>query len=158
MDDSKVIVGVSPSLAGLEALRFAIAEARRREVPLWAVRAWMLDAGPRARNVWQWEATLSAEGRVLVEETFRLAVGQRPDDLDIAVRSPGGNAAAVLRGCVTCPSDLIVVGASRYKWLPGGVGRGVVKGAICPVVVVPRPEMARMAGTSGTRIAKELMR
>lgn len=157
MDDSKVIVGISPSLAGLEALRFAVAEARRREVPLWAVRAWMLDAGPRARNVWQWEATLSAEGRVLVEETFRLAVGHRPDDLDIAVRSPGGNAAAVLKSCA-CPSDLLVVGSSRYKWLPGGVARGVVKGAVCPVVVVPRPEMASLAGTSGTRLVRELMR
>jgi hypothetical protein len=34
----KVVVGISPSLSGLEALRFAIAEARRRQVPLAAVR------------------------------------------------------------------------------------------------------------------------
>jgi nucleotide-binding universal stress UspA family protein len=139
-------------------VRFAIAEARRRDVPLWAVRAWMLDAGPRARNVGQWEAALSAEGRILIEDTFRLAVGQRPDDLDIAVRSPGGNAAAVLNGYATGPGDLIVVGASRHKWLPGGVARGVVRGSICPVVVVPRPEMAKIAGTSGNQIVRELMR
>jgi nucleotide-binding universal stress UspA family protein len=157
VDDSKVIVGISPSLAGLEALRFAIAEARRREVPLLAVRTWMLDAGPRARNVWQWEATLSTEGRILIEETFRLAAGHRPDDVDIVVRSPGGNAAAVLKACATSQSDVIIVGASRYKWLPGGVGRGCIKGAGCPVIVVPRPEMARIAGTSGNRIVRELM-
>jgi nucleotide-binding universal stress UspA family protein len=155
VDDSKVIVGISPSLAGLEALRFGIAEARRRDVPLWAVRTWMLDAGPRARNVWQWEATLSAEGRILVDEVFRIAVGQRPDDVDIVVRSPGGNAAAVLKGYATNPADLIIVGASRFRWLPGGVGRGCVRGAICPVAVVPRPEMARLAGTSGNRIVRE---
>ena len=64
----------------------------------------------------------------------------------------------MLNGCVAGPGDLIVVGASRYRWLPGGVARGVVRDATCPVVVVPRPEMARIAGTSGKHIARELMR
>jgi hypothetical protein len=43
--DARVVVGVSQSLTGLQALRYGVAEARRRQVPLHAVRAWRLDMG-----------------------------------------------------------------------------------------------------------------
>jgi hypothetical protein len=44
--EGRVVVGVSRSLAGLQALRYAVAEARRRVAPLVAVRAWYLNGGP----------------------------------------------------------------------------------------------------------------
>ena len=39
-DTARVVVGVDNTLAGLQALRRAVAEARAREVPLHALRAW----------------------------------------------------------------------------------------------------------------------
>ncbi|MFF5082823.1 universal stress protein [Actinoplanes sp. NPDC000266] len=152
MSDSKVILGVSSSLAGLEAARFAVRQARQRSVPLLAVRAWMLNTGPRSRPSLEWERALAAEARRRVEETFELALATTPAVLDVMVRVPSGSAAAALRHYVTDPDDLIVVGAPSSRWWGGSTVRRCARTAPCPVIVVPPPALARIPSR---RLAQE---
>ncbi|WP_369077114.1 universal stress protein [Paractinoplanes maris] len=70
----KVVVGISSSLAGLEALRFAIAEARRRQATLMAVRAWSCNNSGRARSLWEWERTARAGGSKVTRRMLREAI------------------------------------------------------------------------------------
>jgi nucleotide-binding universal stress UspA family protein len=157
-DRAKVIVGISPSLSGLEALRFAIAEARRSRVPLVAVRAWFFPTGVRARPTWEWERELAAEARRCITAAFQTAVGDVPDDIDVVARTPSGRVDTVLKDGVTSPQDLIVIGAAARWWASSGVVRGCVRAAGCPVVVVPPPELARAVGggrLSARRMARE---
>ena len=149
-------MGISPSLPGLEALRFAIAEARRRQVPLAAVRVWSFNAGVRSRPGWEWERALADEARRSISEAFRTAVGEVPPDLDIFQRVAPGQVAVVLKSCVSSPGDRLVIGAARRRWLSGRVVHGCAPGAGCPVVVVPRPELARAAG--GRLAARRMLR
>ncbi|MEV4343221.1 universal stress protein [Actinoplanes sp. NPDC049596] len=148
MSDSKVILGVSCSLPGLEALRFAVRQARRRDVPLLAVRAWMLNTGPRSQPSLEWERALAAEARRRVDEAFREALGTTPAEFGAMVRVPSGSAAAALRHYVTGPDDLIVLGAATSRWWGGGTVRRCVRAAACPVIVVPPPALARLTGTT----------
>lgn len=153
----KVVVGISSSLSGLEALRFGIAEARRRRVPLVAVRVWQLYTGGRARPTWEFERAVAAEARRCISEAFRTAVGEVPRDLDVVVRAPTGRIDTVLKDHITGPADLLVIGAARRSWLSGATVRGCARGAGCPVVVVPPPELARAVGgrMSARRMARE---
>ncbi|XVU27685.1 universal stress protein [Actinoplanes sp. CA-054009] len=152
MSDSKVILGVSSSLAGLEAARFAVSQARRRSVPLLAVRTWMLNTGPRSRPSLEWERALATEARRRVDETFELALGTTPADLEAMVRVPSGSPAAALRHYVTGPDDLIVIGAPASRWWGGATVRRCVRTATCPVIVVPPPALARIPAR---RLAQE---
>ncbi len=144
VNDARVIVGVSPSLSGLAALRVALAESRRRRMPLWAVRAWHIEFGPRARPSWEFERAVAADNRSLVEEAFRTAVGESPRQLGVVVRTPQGPAGVVLRDYLAGPDDLLVLGAPQSRWWGGRVLRAVTRGAVCPVIVVPPPELARV--------------
>ena len=148
MSDSKVILGISPSPAGLAALRFAVSAARDRGAVLWAVRSWVLTASPRSAQVWVWEQAVEAEARRCVILAFRDALGAVPGDVGLIVRTPPGGAGPALAGFATDADDLIVVGAPRTRWWK----RPVVRDALCPVVTVPPPALARI---SGRRLARE---
>ncbi|GIF25501.1 nucleotide-binding universal stress UspA family protein [Actinoplanes tereljensis] len=152
MTDEQVIVGVSPSLAGLAALRWALGEARRRQVPLLAVRAWQLDFGPRARPTWEFERATAEDARTLAHGAFRLA-GESADD--VVIRVPRGLAATALRDYAH-PHDLLVLGAGRSRWLGGPVVRAAVRGAPCPVIVVPPPELTLHGRRAGRRLHREV--
>src|SRR4051812_2739939 len=59
-----VIVGVAQSTAGLQALRWAVAEARRRGTELVAVRAWRFNAASQSPALYspapqQWRRTFA---------------------------------------------------------------------------------------------------
>lgn len=156
-DRGKVVVGISPSLSGLEALRFAVAEARRRRVTLAAVRVWSFNVGTRSRPSWEWERALADEARSNIAEAFRTAVGEIPADLDVVARALAGPSVDVaLKGCVGSPYDLLVIGAARRRWWSGGVVRRCARNAACPVVVVPPPELARVVG--GRLTARRMVR
>ncbi len=148
-----MIVGVSSSLSGLAAVRFALTEARRRGVPLWAVRAWHLESSSRARPSWDFQRTVADQCGRLVQETFRQAVGQSAREVGASIRVPSGKASYVLQDYATEPGDLIVLGAARRRWWGGDVVRSTVKGAVCPVIVVPPPELAR-AGSKRILVAE----
>jgi nucleotide-binding universal stress UspA family protein len=154
MNESKVIVGISPSVAGLAALRYAVAESRRREVPLWAVRAYLFQSSGRTRALWLWDAELARESAELIAATFRLALGGMPDVPDLVVRTPNANTARALKDYVATPADLLVLGASDR--LLSSVPRSCTRGAICPVIVVPPPEMAREGRRAARVLAREV--
>nr|WP_221380649.1 hypothetical protein [Actinoplanes polyasparticus] len=77
-----------------------------------------------------------------------------PRDLEVLARAAQGVPALTLKDSVESPRDLLVIGTGR-RWPAGGVVRGS-HGAACPVVVVPRPELARAAG--GRMAARQMLR
>jgi nucleotide-binding universal stress UspA family protein len=156
-----VIVGVSLSLAGLEALRFAVAQARYRDATLIAVRAWngpsswAWSFGEYELYFWGYERTPPDPSREIITTAFEEAAAATPDGLTVVWHTGEGAPATVLRHLVTSPHDLLVVGAGR-RWPGGKVARACVRHAACPVVVVPPPAMARQA--RGRRTARRLFR
>jgi nucleotide-binding universal stress UspA family protein len=128
--ERRVVVGVSQSLAGLAAVRCAVAEARRRDAPLYAVRAWALPSHWRGLAVDAWQHELREASRHYVAEAFEAAIGGLPD-MDTFVAAPNGRADEVLTEAADREDDLLVLGA-RDGWLrrwPGWIARGCLRAA-----------------------------
>lgn len=131
----RVIVGIDDSLTGLAALRTAVAEARRRGIPLHAVRA-------RTTGI-------PCIDKDLIDATFITALGGRPWDVEIHTEVVDGTICGAIAASATHPGDLIVVGNSgRGTWhavWSGSVSRSCLHEARCAVLAVPAPELARTA-------------
>lgn len=96
-----------------------------------------------------------APGYIL--EAFAEALGGVPADLDVHIETSTDNAAAALARSACDPRDVIVIGndgksALRAVWT-GSVGRGLLKRAHCPIIVVPAPEMQRATSRSAHKLA-----
>ncbi len=74
---ARVVVGVGDSLASLEALRYAVSEARRRGALLVAVRAWLSKAHGLAKT-WANGASKPAQRRCDHEAVLRTGDGRSP--------------------------------------------------------------------------------
>ena len=154
---ARVVVGVSDSVPGLQALRFAVAEARRRGMPLHAVRVWPMPPATRTGPVCLWHEDLTAETRRYVNAVFDAALGCLPGDLRITVAGPSGRADVALKETVS-DVDLLVLGAPSSRWHHSGVVRACTRDARCPVIVVPPPELARtVRRTSLRRLVREVI-
>jgi hypothetical protein len=138
----RVAVGVDDSLAGLAALRVAVAEARRRGLPLHAVRA-------------------ASHGVVcydqgVITDAFHQALGGIPGDIEVHQDCVSLCIRDALRMSATDPRDLIVVGSSgKGLWhavWSGSTSRAVLKRACCQVLTVPAPEMSRGACRARRRL------
>jgi nucleotide-binding universal stress UspA family protein len=140
----RVVVGVSPSPSGMEALRFAVREADRRQAPLYAVRAWCLNASMRGPEVQQWRAGVAAAALRTVYEAFDDAMGGMPADFDIEVVTVQNRADLALMAVADSSTDLLVLGG-RPGWLMSWIVKRCLRKARCPVVVVPPPDLARAA-------------
>jgi nucleotide-binding universal stress UspA family protein len=154
-DAGRVVVGVSRSLAGLEALRYAAAEARRRHTSLHAVRTWHFDVPWQGDDVLRWRKELAEEALRYVFAAFEAAMGGVPDDVDVTVVAANGRPDLVLTALAEDREDLLVVGGRtgrRQSWLV----RGCTRRASCPVTVVPPLTWARDAGGRGS--ARRLVR
>lgn len=131
----RVIVGVDDTLTGLAALRTAVAEARRRGVPLHALRA-------RTTGI-------PCIDKDLIDATFITALGGRPWDVEIHTEVVDATIRSAIADSATHPGDLIVVGNSgRGMWhafWSGSVSRSCLREACCAVLAVPAPELARTA-------------
>ncbi|MEV0719497.1 universal stress protein [Asanoa sp. NPDC050611] len=142
---STVVVGVSPSLAGLQALRHAVDVARERDATLHAVRVWLFR--PMWRDVTaQFERRVhAAEAKLLVPYTFEAAMGGLPRGVRIEQVVLEGMTGQSLVEHAGAEADLLVVGGDRRRHLfgPGPVTRYAVRRAHCPVVVVPPPALAQ---------------
>jgi nucleotide-binding universal stress UspA family protein len=140
----RIIVGVHGSLGSLQALRFAAAEARQRDVPLVPVIAWVPPGGdlaerrhssPYLRKIWReaaWERLQTA---------FDDGLGGMPADLQVEPRVERGETGPVLVGTADQPEDLLIIGTGRRsgmrRLLRASVGRYCLAHARCPVLAVP---------------------
>jgi nucleotide-binding universal stress UspA family protein len=141
----RVVVGISASLSGLAALRFAVAESRRRGLTeVVAVRAWP-DPQPGRRPP-PWADELRQASVAVINTAVAAAFLAPPTDLTVATRMPRGRPGPVLVDLVD-EHDLIVVGTRRLRRLGIGVARYCVRHAPCPVIVVPPPTLATPALT-----------
>lgn len=128
----RVVVGVDGSLTGLAALRAAVAEARRRGLPLYAVRS-------RTTAIYPTDPET-------IKDAFAAALGDYPADLRIETAISTLPIREALCAAATDPRDLLIVGTSgKGPWhslWSGSVVRALLRRARCPVLAVPAPEMA----------------
>jgi nucleotide-binding universal stress UspA family protein len=151
---TQIVVGISTSLSGLAALRFAVAEAGRRGLRrITAVRTWP-DYGRDRPSPWAPDRRRACLEQI--DTAVATAFATRPVDISILPRMPPGTPGEVLVRLVENDGDLIVVGTSRRLRLGGGVGGYCARHATCPVVIVPPPAMAGRAQTR--RITRSLRR
>ena len=135
------------TLAGLQALRFAVAEARERGVVLRAIRAWEFnpswygpDASPR-------QAELVDAAAMTMVTAFREAMGGAPKDIVVEALVIEGAPAVVLADQARSDRDLLVLGRSRRRRFGSSrVDARCARTAACPVVVVAAPILARDGG------------
>jgi nucleotide-binding universal stress UspA family protein len=128
----RVVVGVDDSLSGLAAIRVAVAEARRRHLPLYAVRS-------RTTG-------LACIDSGTTTTAFLNALGVLPADIEIEQTVSMLTIAEALCTAAADPRDLIVVGASGkglwHRFWFGSVAHSLAHRARCPVMAVPAPEMS----------------
>jgi nucleotide-binding universal stress UspA family protein len=140
----RIIVGVHGSPGSLQALRFAADEARRRNVPLLAVTAWVPPGGdlaerrhssPYLRKIWReaaWEQLWTA---------FNAGLGGVPEDLLVETQAVRGETGPVLVEVAGQPDDLLVIGMGRRarfgRMMRRSVSRYCLAHARCPVLAVP---------------------
>jgi nucleotide-binding universal stress UspA family protein len=148
MTVGRVIVGVDGSLGSLQALRYAEAEARQRDVPLVPVIAWVPPGGdmaerrhssPYLRKIWReaaWERLTAA---------FDDGLGGMPADLSVEPHVERGEAGPVLVDVAAQSEDMIIIGTGRRgrmrRLIGGSVARYCLAYAKCPVVAVPPSEL-----------------
>ena len=143
--DPRVVVGVDLSLAGLQALRFAVGEARRRRVPLRAIRAWQFGPAGYGLDIGPQTAALADEAAMTVLSAFQQAMGGLPDDIPVEAQAVEGPPAVVLVDQAWCADDLLVVGRSRRRRFGPRVDARCQRTASCPVVTVPAPVPSSLA-------------
>ena len=145
----QVVVGVSGSPGSIVALRSAGRHARRDDVPLIAVHAWLPPGGdladrrspapPELKAVWK-RAALDR-----LTAAIDLAWGGLPGDVRIEHVITRGPAGPVLLSIADDPDDLLVIGAGNRitatrPWR-GRVARYCETRATCQVLAVPPPAL-----------------
>lgn len=144
----RIVVGVHGSLGSLQALRYAAAEARQRDVPLVPVIAWIPPGGDLAerrhpsqhlRRIWAeaaWDRLWKA---------FDAGLGGVPGDVKTEPMVVRGETGPVLADIASEPGDLLVVGTGRRSWRRRlthiSSGRYLLVHAKCPVLVVPPSDL-----------------
>ncbi|MGV9559024.1 universal stress protein [Streptomyces sp. NPDC003401] len=137
----RVVVGVGEHARDSAAVRFAVEEARRRGVPLDAVRAWRRPAHEGAGR------TRPAGERV--GGGLAAALRDVPADVDVRPRAVEGRVRRVLLDA-SHAADLLVVGVTRHEdrpgLRPGRVALTALRRSACPVAFVPhsRPDRHRL--------------
>jgi nucleotide-binding universal stress UspA family protein len=155
----RVIVGVSESLAGLQALRFAVTAATTRECDLVAVRSWNYSSAAATEfDVTSLQRILSVDADGVVANAFAMALGGPPADVTVHVAAPQGKPGRAIISQVIGAEDLIVIGCPRRNWFdPRGarVARYCVRHAVCPVLIVPVAHTAIAVRISARRICRD---
>ncbi len=154
MRDARVVVGVNGTPAGLQALRYAVAEARRRGAALFAIRVWHSTPLWPGADIRQWRGEIEQAEADAVRAAFAEAFGCPPADLEIEALVVEGPVAQSLLGYAHRDDDLLVIGSGRHRLR--GVARTCLRLASCPVVVVPPPALARTG--SARSLARQLCR
>ena len=157
----RVVIGVQDSAAGLRALRCGVAEARRRGACVYVVRAYA-GGGPGAGYpVASARIDLSVRAAHLAREVLLRAVGAVPADLSVHAAGVDGSPGRALVAFADRDDDLLVVGDAQRggirRLVSGAVARYCLRHAVCPVLVVPAPALARTSGHEITREAQRLI-
>jgi len=152
----QVIVGVTGSLASLHALRYAVAEARRRNAVLNVVHVYRIGKYHEPTVMNALREPLNQAAFQPIHTCLNEALGGPPRELALRQTVVGGEAPGpILVGLVRAEGDLLVLGRSRRRRgfrVGGQVGRYCAQRAACPVLVVPPPELARaLGGPAGLR-------
>lgn len=149
----RVVVGISNTLAGYQALRYAVARARESGARLVAVRAFLCTS-----HTAQWRHVLADAAAEYVAEVFTEALGGRPRDLTVDIVIRADEPARALTRIADRADDLLVIGGSGRR-VPGHVrakvARRCSREAGCPVVMVPPPAMSRRRVP---RLARDVVR
>ncbi len=143
---SKVVVGVSPSLAGLQALRYAVNAARERDCVVHAVRVWLFRPLWRDTTATFERRVHAAEAELLIPYAFDAAMGGPPAGVRVEPVVTEGLTGQSLVDYAGDDAELLVVGGDRrgsHLLGSGPVTRYCVRRAHCPVVVVPPPVLAQ---------------
>ncbi|WP_282702312.1 universal stress protein [Streptomyces sp. CC219B] len=128
----RVVVGVGEGPETPAAVRFAVEEARRRGVPLDAVRVWRRPAREPAGRAPAYGERAAA--------LLRAALREAPPDLRVDGRTVEGHARTVLAEA-SLRADLLVLGAERrgrHGRPLSRVAQAVLHRAACPVALVPQ--------------------
>jgi nucleotide-binding universal stress UspA family protein len=136
---SRIVVGVGDKPTASEALRFAFEEARRRAVPVEAVRAWRCPAHETTDH-----PLLSGEPARLHEQRaadeLEAALQDAPADVELRRRTVEGHTRTVLVNA-SHDADLLIIGARRgqrhFGLQLGRIAHGVLHHSACPVAIVP---------------------
>ncbi|MFC8244603.1 universal stress protein [Streptomyces chartreusis] len=137
----RIVVGVGESAEDSAAVRFAFEEARRRGVPLEAVRAWRCPAHETTDHPLLADAPARLHEQN-AEETLAKALRDAPRDVELHRRTVEGHARRVLVDA-SHGADLLIIGAKRrtgHLGLQlGRVAHTALHHSACPVAVVPQP-------------------
>lgn len=147
---TRIFVGVHGSVSSLHALRRAVTEARLRDAVVYSVLAWMPPGGDSVdrrfpsqslRRIWTADATRR------LRTAWQEALGGVPDDIPARLLVERGQPGWVLTSLADREDDLLVVGGGGSGPLTGALRqptrRYCATRAHCPVLVVPRPPLAR---------------
>ncbi|RKE19966.1 universal stress protein [Streptomyces sp. TLI_171] len=159
----RVVVGVSGSLGSLAALHRAVAEARRSGGEVLALHTWEPPSGEFGHRRSPCPPLLAAvreAATACLADAMTEAFGGADPGVPLAARTVRGRTAPVLLAAAGRPTDLLVLGPSGswlHRGLRGSVGTQCLRRAGCPVLVVPRPELALdLRGLSARRVDAEL--
>lgn len=150
-DPGRVVVGVSLTLAGYEALRYAVARARESRTALVAVRAYRCPSGGYSA---EWHDAIRDDAAAAAKRAFDEALGGVPRDIEAQVRVGEGPVGWVLTQSATLPADLLVIGGSERRLSGGRVAKYCARHAACPVVIVPKPAISR--SSSAVKMGRDL--
>lgn len=165
MEDSKpadskpgrIVVGIARSLGGYQAIRYGVAEARRRGATLLAVRTYW--SATNGQGLLQTDV-LTRVAIAQVNIAFMEALGGMPTDLRVEVVVREGAAARTLVSTADRESDLLIIGGYGIHrlapWRTAAVARFCARRATCPVVIVPPTALARSAHAD--RLARDTAR
>jgi nucleotide-binding universal stress UspA family protein len=149
---------------GVQALRWAAAEARTRDAPLRVVHAYQLPIAPAAYPPGDYDVYALDEAAQEVVSGAVAEVSSEVGDLQVVEMTAEGNAVQVLLA-ESASAALVVVGTRGRGWLARGILGSVSAGAAarshCPVVVVRGPggppDAPVVVGVDGTDLSDTVL-
>jgi hypothetical protein len=121
------VVGASQSVAGLQAMRFAVAEARRRGTPLRAIRVFGFEPPWKGPEVARFQAAFARDALHYNYDAFDLAVGGQPGQVDLVVETPNDSVGSARTRAAAQADSLLVLGGRMPRRGPSAVVRTCLK-------------------------------
>jgi nucleotide-binding universal stress UspA family protein len=151
----RIVVGIDSSIGALLALDWAVREAQARECVLEVVHVW--DNVPLPGNMFSSASEMRTASECFVANECA-AVERTSESAPVLVPMSVQGAAGKVLVEQSAGAEMLVVGRGRHAavkdLLPRSISATVVRGATCPVVVVPVPDVdAPQRATAARRSA-----